>query len=107
MNISVLYEYAPLQLDGLRQPFGKLLKKQQDPGRPPSNKEMPQRSGNQNTAIADPRHRDYFNATPDGGSLESKTSVKPPAKRKDRPSRVPEFGQKIIPNTSPGDLYIG
>lgn len=106
MNLSVLHEYAPLKVDGLSGVFGKLLKKQQDPNRPPSNKDMPQRSGNQNTAIADPRHRDYFNTSPDGASLGSKTARKPEAKRPHRPTRVPEFGQKILPDSDFDTMMI-
>ncbi len=103
MRLSVLHEYAPLKFGSLQDLFGKLLAKQQDPGRPPTNAEpMPQRSGNQNTPMK-PRHQKFFNAPKDGASLDSKETVEPQSKKPQRPIRV-KFGQNIVPQTGNDDL---
>ncbi len=102
MRLSLLYEYAPLNLNGLPGLYGKLFKKQANPGLPASNAVMPQRSGNQNTPMK-PRHQEFFNAPVNGASLDSKQTVKPLTKKNQRPTRV-KFGQDIVPQTGNDDL---
>ena len=102
MRLSMLYEYAPLKMAGLPGVFNKLFKKQQDPGRPPSNVNMPARSGNQNTPMK-PRHKKFFNAPRDGASLESGQTEEPMAKKNQRPTRS-KFGQDIVPQGGNDDL---
>lgn len=77
MKLSILHEGFP---DDLAQNFTAQFKKQADPGRPeltgdPSDRgdstiKQPSRSGNQNTPMRNPRHRRFFKAPADGGSLE-------------------------------------
>lgn len=104
MRLEVLHEFTLYKYPSLLFPYHKLFKKQQNPGIPARNADdntqgtMPKRSGNQNTAVANPRHRKFFNMPPDGASIESGQALDPINRPNYRP--VPaRFGQNLIPNT--------
>ena len=73
MKLSLLHESIPMRLDPAEIVDKKLLARQS--GKPPVNAgSLPQRSGNQATPPAKPRHRQFFNTGPSGSTPENKVS---------------------------------
>jgi hypothetical protein len=95
VRLNFLHESSPLKFDSLPGSYTSLFKKGADTGRSgeEAKRQLPSRSGNQNTAIEKPRHRKFFN-TP-RGSIESGTAEEPPVASNERPKPVDEVGDEL------------
>lgn len=96
MRLELLHEHRPLKYAGLPRLHNKLFAKQRDANIKDTIE--PVRTGNQNAAINNPRHRDFMNTPPDGASIESGQARKPMTKPNQRPTVV-RFGQNIVPGS--------